>query len=274
MQTTNVHVVFFSATFTTRSIARRIAARLGGRATGHDITAGWGAEPVPAFGRGDVLLAAVPVYAGRVPAPAAAALRRLRSGGAPAVAVCVYGNRDYDDALLELCDLLADGGFSVVGAGAFVARHSIFPMVAAGRPDAADMARADVFGAECASLMASLAPGDRLSPPRVKGNRPYRQPGSLHLHPTTATAGCTLCGLCAAQCPFGAIPAASPASTDAALCMACGRCIAVCPQHVRGYYNNVYEATADKFGKAFAVRREPEWVMAARQADSEAENIG
>ena len=187
MQTTNVHVVFFSATFTTRSIARRIAARLGGRATGHDITAGWGAEPVPAFGRGDVLLAAVPVYAGRVPAPAAAALRRLRSGGAPAVAVCVYGNRDYDDALLELCDLLADGGFSVVGAGAFVARHSIFPMVAAGRPDAADMARADAFGPRRQAQPAPRQGQQALQAARLAASAPHHR--HRRMHPLRAVCG-------------------------------------------------------------------------------------
>ena len=62
-----------------------------------------------------------------------------------AIVAVIYGNRDYDDALLELADIAVEDGFEVVAAGAFIAQHCIFPKVANGRPDASDMAVATDF---------------------------------------------------------------------------------------------------------------------------------
>ena len=63
----------------------------------------------------------------------------IHGNNTPAVAVCVYGNRDYDDALLEIKDTLNGNGFRTFAAGAFIGRHCIFPKVAEGRPDASDL---------------------------------------------------------------------------------------------------------------------------------------
>lgn len=65
------------------------------------------------------VLVAMPVYAGRIPKSCREQLAAcLKGAGGPAIAVAVYGNRDYDDALTELQDLLEDKGFHVVAAGA------------------------------------------------------------------------------------------------------------------------------------------------------------
>ena len=80
---------------------RQIAAQIEGRKTEYDITrSAPGAEVT--MGDGDLLVVGMPVYSGRIPASALPALRKFRGNGTPAVVVCVYGNRDYDDALLEL----------------------------------------------------------------------------------------------------------------------------------------------------------------------------
>ena len=88
-----------------------------------------------AFTAEDLVLAAVPVYAGRVPAPAAERIARLRGNGAAAVALAVYGNRAFEDALLELEDVLLAAGFRCLAGVAALAEHSIARQVAAGRPD-------------------------------------------------------------------------------------------------------------------------------------------
>ncbi|SHJ61949.1 hypothetical protein SAMN02745216_01985 [Desulfatibacillum alkenivorans DSM 16219] len=62
-----------------------------------------------------------------------------------------YGNREYQDALLELHDIAAEQGFIPVAGGAFVAEHSYsLPSrpIAHGRPDANDIAAAKDFGAQ------------------------------------------------------------------------------------------------------------------------------
>ena len=117
---------------------RQIAAQIEGRKTEYDITrSAPGAEVT--MGDGDLLVVGMPVYSGRIPASALPALRKFRGNGTPAVVVCVYGNRDYDDALLELTDVVGENGFRVAAAAAFVAAHSIFPQVGTNRPDEEDI---------------------------------------------------------------------------------------------------------------------------------------
>ena len=178
MEINNVHVAYFSATYTTRTVVREIAARMGGNIVEHDITGPGGNVGPVALGEGDVMVAGVPVYAGRVPQAAAERLRRFSGNGVPAIAACVYGNRDYDDALLELADLLASGGFKVVGAGAFIGRHSIFTNVAAGRPDEADLAAAARLGEGCAR-----EPAPRGGCREVQPLRHVRSPLPRRSHP-------------------------------------------------------------------------------------------
>lgn len=55
----------------------------------------------------DVAVISVPSYAGRVPAPAVQRLTAMQGNGARAVLVCVYGNRAYEDPLVELEDAAA-----------------------------------------------------------------------------------------------------------------------------------------------------------------------
>ena len=39
--------------------------------------------------------------------------------------IAVYGNRDYDDTLLEMKDILTERGFTVIAGLAAIAQHSI-----------------------------------------------------------------------------------------------------------------------------------------------------
>ena len=58
------------------------------------------------FKEEDVCLIAVPSYGGRVPAVAVERISKLKGNNAKAVAVVVYGNRDYEDTMLELQEVL------------------------------------------------------------------------------------------------------------------------------------------------------------------------
>ena len=86
----------------------------------------------------ELLVVAVPVFGGRIPGVAAQRLRKLDGQGKRAVTLVVYGTRAYEDALLELNDVITDCGFQIVASGAFVAQHSMAPQVGSGRPDGAD----------------------------------------------------------------------------------------------------------------------------------------
>ena len=49
---------------------------------------------------------------------------RLQAHNTPAVCVVVYGNRAYDDALLELKDILTERGCRPIAGAAFIGEHS------------------------------------------------------------------------------------------------------------------------------------------------------
>ena len=251
-----IHVVYFSATYTTRTVCEAIAERLQGEVVTHDVTNDDTREEV-SIPAEDVLVMGIPVYASRIPVMALPRISRFRGNGSRAIAVAVYGNRDYDDALIELTDLLQANGFQTAGAGAFIARHCIFPKLATNRPDAQDMEVIRSFADRCLPLLKA----ESLSPIVVRGNRPYHAAGRSSLRPSTDE-NCQACGKCARLCPTGAIPTDNPKVTDNDKCVACGRCLVVCPTHSRDFRGEAYEATAAKFLAAFGARKEPELFFA------------
>lgn len=240
----------FSPTGGTAAIARAVT---GGRGLTVDLSA---PPPVTPVGEDCLLLAAAPVFGGRVPA---VALERLAActGSGPAAAVVVYGNRAYEDALLELKDALTAAGFQVVAAAAFVAQHSIAPAIAAGRPDGADLERAAAFGR---AVEAKLAGPNPLAPASVPGNAPYKDWKGVSFHPA-AGAGCISCGLCASRCPVGAIPTGDPGQTAPELCITCMRCVSLCPRKARAIPAAALQATGAMLAEKAALPRQPEWFL-------------
>ena len=106
MTVQTVWAAWFSATDTTRAVVNRIAARLA-RQTGapletYDFTLPQARKAPRTFGPGDLVVLGTPVYAGRVPNLLIPFISSLRGSGALAVPVVCYGNRAYDDALMEL----------------------------------------------------------------------------------------------------------------------------------------------------------------------------
>lgn len=139
----SIYNVYFSPTKATQKIAYEVADAI---AADRDLTSiainltKPKSRPVRAGGQeNDVFLFAFPVYSGRVPAVLMDCIDQFEGDGAKAVVVGVYGNRHYDDALLEAADLLSERGFKVIAAGAFIGEHSMAPRVGAGRPDADDL---------------------------------------------------------------------------------------------------------------------------------------
>jgi len=217
------------------------------------------------FEEDELVIIGVPVYSGRIPAKAREGLLRFKGSQTPAIIVCTYGNRDYDDALLELKDLSEENNFKVIAAGAFISRHCIFPTVATQRPDAEDMEKVDKFVDQCFALLAGIEKPDRLSSFTVKGNRPYKEsPGNAI--PLQTNESCTLCGSCIELCPMEAIDETDPKVTDYATCISCGRCIIVCPEGARSFSGDYYKAMSEKFTVAFSARKEPETVLASISA--------
>ncbi len=251
---TRLYEISFSATDTTRKCVETVASVIGmpiediinltdnGDVPSLDITAE------------DVAIVATPVYGGRIPAMAAEKLHRIQGDGAKAIAMVVYGNRDYDDALLELTDILTANGFKIVSASAFIAQHSIFPKVGASRPDASDIDKLKGFGRKSREILDSNAVPELT----IKGNRPYKVYGGVPVHPVGDPGTCKKCGVCIEECPADAIDASAPWTTDASKCISCGRCITVCPHDSRHYKGLKYAIIGTLFKAMFSKRKEPD----------------
>lgn len=227
----SIYCISFSPTGGTARVASLVARRLAaGDAVRFVELCDCTDDALPEFERHDLCVMAVPSYGGRVAAPAAERIAKLNGRGSLAVALCAFGNRAYEDTLVELQDLLEENDFRCIAGIAAIAEHSIVRSVAAKRPNARDAAELEGFAD---SIRARLAENpDRQLAPVFPGSRPYKPYGVIPMTPV-ADASCTSCGLCAKRCPVGAIPTEDPRRTDSKRCASCMRCIAVCPAHAR-----------------------------------------
>jgi ferredoxin/flavodoxin len=267
-----VWAVFFSATGTTEKVVARvadaIADELGVECETFDFTLPASREAVLSFSADDLVVLGTPVYAGRVPNVLLKYLGTIQGNGAVAVPVVSFGNRAYDDALIELRDMLERGGFHTVAAAAFVGEHSFSYVLAKGRPDRADMAIADDFAKRVAGKVGTFTDSHTLAPVSVKGvPHPYRDyyrprdrqgnPVDLRkVRPLTSEA-CNDCKICAKACPMGSI-SYDDAREYTGICIRCGACVKKCPQHAKYYDDEGYLYHKRELEDGLTRRAEPE----------------
>jgi len=149
MKIENVKAVVFSPTGGTLKVTQALAQGVGLPYEIIDMTTPRTRIKAQTVFGSDLAIVASPVYYGHLTALAADIFKKLIGHNTPTVITCVYGNRHYDEALLEMQNLLESQGFIVIAASAHVAEHSYSDErhdIAAGRPHAADIEQAKEFG--------------------------------------------------------------------------------------------------------------------------------
>lgn len=218
----------------------------------------------------ELVVIAVPVFGGRIPGVTAEKLNELKGSGKKAVTLVVYGNRAYEDALLELNNIVLERGFQIAASAALVAQHSMAPEVGKGRPDARDKAEIlDFAGKVLAKLERSVSVEDVPSKQEdgielsvnVPGNYPYKDAKGMPVTPISLPA-CVTCGKCASVCPTGAIRLEDhTVITAPETCILCMACVAACPESARILPPPLQEKMEQMLGAFKSVRKENEYFL-------------
>ena len=176
MEIKKVWAMYFSPTGGTekavRTVAADLAEHLGVPMEIYDFTLPDVRKQTAVFTETDLVCFGTPVIAGRVPNVLLPYLKTVVGGGAYGIPMVSFGNRNFDDALIELRNLMEDDGFRTVAGAAFVSEHSFSRKLSAGRPDEEDYAVMHTFAQKVAEKLQSGWEYD--GPAYVKGEEPIR----------------------------------------------------------------------------------------------------
>ncbi len=263
MKIQNLNLVYFSPTHTTQKILHAVAEGVSSSIVNDiDLTLKRSIDQVNKAESSALTIFGVPVYAGRVPPDAAGRIKQFKGEQSPAVIVVTYGNREYEDALLELKHIIEANGFIVIAAAAFIGEHSYSTAnkpIAHGRPDTSDLDKARKFGSKISEKLSQpgILPGKVV--PEIPGNLPYKDKKGLPgVIPITDPKICAECFDCAAVCPTQAIHPADSTQTDDTLCIRCCACVKSCPTGARQMIDPRIIKIMDFLFTNYSNRKEPE----------------
>lgn len=163
------------------------------------------------------LIIAYPVYGGRVPRLFAEYLReQVTFTNCKALVIATFGNRAFEDALVEMEDLLLEKGVPLIGGASIGCQHSYTDKVGSKRPDFEDFQVLDRLAVYLNGETKTVHP---------PGNRPYKRDMPVAdppYMPTPKDKAHPINSQCFAVCPTGSL-----AKGDPAICIHCCACIQV-----------------------------------------------
>ncbi len=253
MKFNKIWAVYFSPCGSTKrvteEIAQSISQRLNLPVQVFDYTLPMKRDKTYAFSSTDIVIWGTPVYAGRVPNKLRPFMETAFAGnGAQSVPLAVFGNRNFDDALFELQDILNKNGFSVVAGAGIVAQHVFSDVIAKGRPDDIDKKHIDAF---IEKLIETFLDENKKREPVIipRKNNPinYYTPTGIGGEPTnflkaipiTDESQCTRCGICASKCPMGSINKENPAEITG-ICIKCHACVNGCVEGAKSFEDTAF----------------------------------
>ena len=262
MQIGRIKLIYYSPTGTSEKTVKAIQQGIGTPYDVIDLTPPASETHNYSLKPRDLAIIAAPVYSGRVAPTAVNRIKKLKAQETPTVLVAVYGNRAFEDALVELKDITEPHGFKPVAAGAFIGEHSFDAPdtpIATGRPDTEDIKKAKSFGEKIKTKLSEMKEFTELT---IPGNHPYRKGIKTGgRSPETDTDSCTLCGICATVCPTGCITVTDIVETEIDHCTACTACVKKCPTGARHWEHEGILKTAKWLATEHGTRKEPEYFL-------------
>ena len=263
MEIKKVKLIYFSPTGTTQQVLKSIAEGINAGDVEHvNLTLPQGAQQPSLFSSDELAVIGAPVYGGRLPVDAIHRFRQLKGNKTPAILIVLYGNREFEDALLELKNLASALGFNPVAGGAFIGEHSFATKdvpIANGRPDSRDIQKAKDFGAKVKDKVTALQSLNAQMDLQIPGRFPYEGGArSMSVAPVTKEDPCTVCGTCAGVCPTAAISINESVTTTIERCIRCCACIKSCPTGARLWEDAMMEKIAQWLNENCRTRKEPQ----------------
>ena len=264
MEIKQVKLIYFSPTGTTQKVLESIAEGIAVEDVEHiNMTLPGGAQQtIPPFSDELVIIGA-PVYGGRLPIDVINRFKQLKANNTLAILIVVYGNREFEDALLELKNYAIELGFVPIAGGAFIGEHSFATEevpIANGRPDSQDVQKARDFGVKITEKVTALQLNDAQIDLEIPGRFPYEADGAraMAVSPVTEEGTCTVCGTCASVCPTAAISINGSVSTKIELCIRCCACIKNCPEGARVMEDEMWKKITGWLNENCIARKEPQ----------------
>lgn len=246
MKISCVKAVYYSAAGSTETVvtelAKQIAAHLEVPAECYDFTLPENRTEAKQYGADELVVFGTPVYAGRVPNKMLPVVQgNFKAEGALAVPVVTFGNRNFDNGLIELRNELENNGFHTIAGAGVACEHVFSDKLAKGRPDTEDWGKLSAFAKEVAEKVMAMT--EIPAPIAVRGEDPvgpyYTPLGTdgkpavfLKAKPKTREELCDKCGICAKVCPVGSITLENPSEVTG-ICIKCQACIKKCPKDAK-----------------------------------------
>lgn len=273
MRIDKVYSTYFSPTGTSKKavnhISDRLAKLLDIPKLSRDFTLPDARRTPLSFQAPGLVVFGLPTIAGRVPNLLIEYLKEIDGQGCLALPIVMFGNRNFDNALIELSDLCIHGGMKTIAAAAIVGEHSFSSQLGRNRPDPCDLKEIDNFADKIFDKLKKLEDASFQEYPekvQVPGQAGpdyggyYMPQDSRGRHidirkvkPVTDMEACTDCKICYNSCPMGSIDYEDVSKTPG-VCIKCCACIKKCPEGAKSFKDKGYIYHKKELEKVFAER--------------------
>lgn len=272
MEFKRIWTIYFSPTGTTKKVVSALSESISSHLPyepfkdSYDFTLKPARSSFPNLSQEDLVIFGMPTYAGRLPNLMLKYLDTIQGNDATAVVVTTFGNRNFDNSLIELRDLLEDHGFHTVAAAACSCEHSFSYELGVGRPDSQDLEEITTFGKKVAEFLPqATTPVAVPGIPKEENHGGYYQPRDRQgvfidirkVKVLTDLAHCSNCLTCITSCPMGTADPFLP-SDQQGVCIKCGACVKKCPTGSRFYGDPGYLYHKTELEEMYA-RRADNW---------------